>query len=96
MSDPIEPEELQDPLAPTMSPGRGALAPQRATESTEEWGIQMALDYGYVGSASLSKGLGTATEQAAELSADDLGGDVDAVQKDPREVAARVAHRRRY
>ena len=68
MSDPIEPEEFQDPLAPTLSPGRGALAPQRATESTEEWGIQMALDYGYVGSASLTKGLGTATEQAAESS----------------------------
>ena len=56
MSDPIEPEEFEDPLAPTLSPGRGALAPQRATESTEEWGIQMALDYGYVGSASLTKG----------------------------------------
>jgi len=68
MSDPIAPEQFQDPLAPTMSPGRGALAPQRTTESTEDWGIQMALDYGYVGSASLSKGLGTATEQAAELS----------------------------
>ena len=68
MSDPVEPEEFQDPLAPTLSPGRGALAPQRATESTEEWGINMALDYGYVGSASLTKGLGTATEQAAELS----------------------------
>lgn len=68
MSDPIAPEEFQDPLAPTLSPGRGALAPQRATESTEEWGINMALDYGYVGSASLTKGLGTATEQAAELS----------------------------
>jgi hypothetical protein len=49
MSDPIAPEEFQDPLAPTISPGRGALAPQRATESTEEWGINMALDYGYVG-----------------------------------------------
>ena len=64
ISDPIEPEQFQDPLAPTLSPGRGALAPRRATDSTEEWGIQMALDYGYVGSASLTKGLGTATEQA--------------------------------
>ena len=68
MSDPIEPEQFQDPFSPTISPGRGALAPQRGTESTEDWGINMALDYGYVGSASLTKGLGTATEQAAELS----------------------------
>ena len=68
MSDPIEPEQFQDPLAPTLSPGRRALAPQAMTDSTEDWGIQMALDYGYVGSASLTKGLGTATEQAAELS----------------------------
>ena len=69
MTDPIEPEEFQDPLAPTMTPGRGALAPQRVKESTEEWGIQVAADYGYVGSASLKKGLGTVTEQSAEVSA---------------------------
>ena len=68
MTDPIEPEEYQDPLAPTLSPGRAALAPQRVTESTEQWGIQMAMDYGYVGSASLKQGLGTVTEQAAEIS----------------------------
>lgn len=68
MSDPIEPEEFQDPLAPTLSPGRGAIAPQRSGKSTEDWNVQTALDYGYVGSASLSKGLGTATEQAAEIS----------------------------
>jgi hypothetical protein len=67
MTDPIEPEEFQDPLAPTMTPGRGALAPQRVKESTEEWGIQVAADYGYVGSASLKKGLGTVTEQSAEV-----------------------------
>ena len=68
MTDPIEPEEYEDPLAPTLSPGRGALAPQRIKEPTEEWGISMALDYGYVGSASLKQGLGTVTEQSAELS----------------------------
>ena len=67
MTDPIEPEEYQDPLAPTMNPGRGALAPQRIKEPTQEWGISMALDYGYVGSASLKQGLGTVTEQSAEL-----------------------------
>ncbi len=68
MTDPIEPEEYQDPLAPTLSPGRAALAPQRVTESSEQWGIQMAMDYGYVGSASLKQGLGTVTEQATEIS----------------------------
>ena len=68
MTDPIEPEEYQDPLAPTLSPGRGALAPQRIKEPTEDWGISMALDYGYVGSASLKQGLGTVTEQSAEIS----------------------------
>jgi hypothetical protein len=67
ITDPIEPEEFQDPLAPTMTPGRGALAPQRVKESTEEWGVQVAADYGYVGSASLTKGLGTVTEQSAEV-----------------------------
>ena len=67
MTDPIEPEEFQDPLSPTMTPGRGALAPQRLREPTEEWGISMAMDYGYVGSASLKQGLGTVTEQSAEI-----------------------------
>jgi len=59
---------FEDPLAPILSPGRSAISPQEVN-STDDWSLQdMVLGYGYVGSASLNKGFGTVTEQAAELS----------------------------
>lgn len=61
--------EVEDPLAPVrerLGPGRSALGPDRSY-AKEEWSIEMGLDYGYVGSASLKQGLGTVTEQAAEI-----------------------------
>ena len=65
---PITPEgEIEDPLAPVrLGPGRTAFGPAKS-QATEDWNFEVGADYGYVASASLKQGLGTITEQSAEV-----------------------------
>ena len=65
---PITPEgEIEDPLAPVrLVPGRQAFGPAKS-QATDEWSFELGTDYGYVASASLKQGLGTVTEQSAEV-----------------------------
>ena len=65
---PLTPEgEIEDPLAPVrLSPGRQAFGPAKS-QATEDWDFEVGADYGYVASASLKQGLGSVTEQSAEV-----------------------------
>jgi hypothetical protein len=65
---PISPEgEIEDPLAPVrLAPGRQAFGPAKS-QASDDWSFEVGADYGYVASASLKQGLGTVTEQSAEV-----------------------------
>jgi hypothetical protein len=67
--------EFQDPLAPVrerlgpaerLGPGRSSLGPDRSY-ATEDWSIELGLDYGYVASANLSGAAGSMSEQSGEI-----------------------------
>ena len=65
---PITPEgEIEDPLAPVrLAPGRQAFGPAKS-QASDDWSFEVGADYGYVASASLKQGLGSVTEQSAEV-----------------------------